>query len=159
MKKMIPVLGVMMSLFVSAFAEDMTAPVTPAPEVVAPASSVELVKSALGTGVDRETRSIQGEAASFDASVTNVYFLTRVKASAVPTTVNHVYSVDGKETVSVPLSVKGSPWTTWSYRTIWPGAWKVELKDEAGNVIDSKEFTVSKDMAAPAPMETAPAQP
>jgi hypothetical protein len=106
--------------------------------------------------VDRETRTIQGEATSFDTSV-EVHYLTRVKAESVPTTVNHVYSVDGKEVASVPLSIKGSPWTTWSRKSVWPGSWKVELKDEAGVVIESKEFTVSKDMVSPAaPVEPVP---
>ena len=159
MKKSVSVLGAVLSLSFVVSAEEMAVTATPAtaPAVVAPAApTLEVVKSALGSGVDRETRTIQGEATSFDPSV-EVHYLTRVKAETVPTTINHVYSVDGKEVASVPLAVKGSPWTTWSRKSVWPGAWKVELKDESGVVIESKEFSVSKEMMAPvAPAEPAP---
>lgn len=131
-------------------AEEMGITATPASLTVSPAApTISVVLSSLGSGVDRETRTIQGEAAIFDPSV-EVHCLTRVKAAIVPTTINHVYSVNGKEVASVSLAVKGSPWTTWSRKTVWPGAWKVELKDESGVVIESKEFTVTKDTMSPA---------
>jgi hypothetical protein len=58
------------------------------------------------------------------------------------------------------LNVKGSPWTTWSQKTVWPGEWKVELKDESGAVIETKNFSVSKDMAPEAGgITVTPAQP
>lgn len=131
-------------------AEELGITATPASLTVSPAApTISVVLSSLGSGVDRETRTIQGEAASFDPSV-EVHYLTRVKAEMVPATINHVYSVDGKEVASVSLAVKGSPWTTWSRKTVWPGSWKVELKDESGVVIESKEFTVTKGMMPPA---------
>jgi hypothetical protein len=156
MKKLLYVFGAFLSLSVMCSAEDIAVSVTPVPDTASSAtSSIGVVHSALGTGVDRETRAIQGEAASFNAS-SEVYYLTRIKAETVPTTVNHVYSVDGREVASVSLAVKGSPWTTWSRKTVWAGAWKVELKDESGVVIESKEFTVSNDMLSPAaPVEPA----
>lgn len=160
MKKTVYILGAVLSLSFAVSAEEIavtaTPAVAPAPEVAAPmAPTIEVVKSSLGSGVDRETRTISGEAASFDTSV-EVHYLTRVKAETVPTTINHVYSVDGKEVASVSLAIKGSPWTTWSRKSVWPGAWKVELKDEAGNIIETKEFTVAKEMMAPAaPVEPA----
>jgi hypothetical protein len=137
-------------------AEEMGMTATPAPVPAASLSvspvapTISVLLSGLGSGVDRETRTIQGEATTFDASQ-EVHYLTRVKAEMVPTTINHVYSVDGKEVASVSLAVKGSPWTTWSRKTVWPGSWKVELKDESGVVIESKEFTVTKEMMPSAP--------
>lgn len=146
MKKMAYVFGAVLSLSVLVSAEEMAVTNTPASDSMnAVAPSIEVVMSDLGSGVDRETRSIQGAASSFDPSV-EVHYLTRVKAAMVPATVNHVYSVDGKEVASVSLAVKGSPWTTWSRKTVWPGAWKVELKDESGVVIESKEFSVDSAM-------------
>jgi hypothetical protein len=94
---------------------------------------------------------------SFDTAV-SVHYLTQIKSDSVPTTIHHVYSVDGKEIVSVPLAIKGSPWTTWSHKTVWPGAWKVEVKDEGGKVIQSKLFTVSASMETPDPMPSVEGQ-
>jgi hypothetical protein len=160
MKKTVAFLMAIMSLSFVVSAEEIAVTATPAvapvPEVAAPmAPTIEVVKSSLGSGVDRETRTILGEAASFDTSV-EVHYLTRVKAETVPTTITHAYSVDGKEVASVSLAIKGSSWTTWSRKSVWPGAWKVELKDETGNIIETKEFTVTKGIMAPAdPVEPA----
>jgi hypothetical protein len=44
--------------------------------------------------------------------------------------------------VEVPLAVKYAATRTWSYQTIWPGKWKVEATDEAGNVLSSADFAV-----------------
>jgi hypothetical protein len=156
MKKVVLLMGAIVGFSVWGSAEEMGATATTAESAV---PSIEVVTSALGNGVDRETRTIQGEAASFDSSAP-VYFLTRVKSETVPTTINHVYSVDGTEVASVSLNVKGSPWTTWSQKTVWPGEWKVELKDESGVVIETKTFSVSKDMAPePGGITVTPAQP
>jgi hypothetical protein len=154
MRKLALVVASCLSLSLVVVAEEMGGAPTPAPEIISDSvSDVSVIQSALGTGVDRETRTIQGEAESFDSAV-SVHYLTRVKSDSVPTTIHHVYSVDGKEIVAVPLSVKGSPWTTWSHKTVWPGSWKVEVKDDGGKVIESKMFTVSDAMDS---SETTPA--
>jgi hypothetical protein len=155
MKKMVLLMGAIVGFSVWGSTEEMGATATTA-ESAAP--SIEVVTSALGNGVDRETRTIQGEAASFDSSAP-VYFLTRVKSETAPTTISHVYSVDGKEVASVSLNVKGSPWTTWSQKTVWPGEWKVELKDESGAVIETKTFSVSNMAPEPTGITVTPAQP
>ncbi|MBK8870065.1 MAG: DUF2914 domain-containing protein [Elusimicrobia bacterium] len=156
MKKVFLLIGAIVGFSVWGSAEEMGTEATVAESA---AASIEVVTSALGSGVDRETRTVQGEATSFDPSV-EVHYLTRVKSETVPTTINHVYSVDGSEVASVPLAVKGSPWTTWSRKTVWPGEWKVELKDESGAVIETKNFSVSKDMAPePGGITVTPAQP
>ncbi len=148
-------LGVVLFVSLPVMAEDM-APASPVGASQATsASSVEIVQSALGSGLDRETRTIQGEAARFDGSTAEVYFLTRVKSADVPTTITHVYSLDGNEEGSVSLSIKGSPWTTWSRKVVRPGAWKIEVEDASGQVIKTMEFTVSKIVA----VETPPIQP
>ena len=156
MKKVFLLMGAIVGFSVWGSSEEMGSAPVAAESAVA---SIDVVSSALGNGVDRETRTIQGEAASFDSSAP-VYYLTRVKSETVPTTIVHVYSVDGKEVASVSLNVKGSPWTTWSQKTVWPGEWKVELKDESGAVIETKNFSVSKDMAPEAGgITVTPAQP
>lgn len=134
----------------TARAEDMAAPVAPAPEAVAaPAAVLELVSAVVGTGV--ENREIVGEGTAFSEG--QVACLTKVQTTAAPTTIHHVYSVDGKEINDIALNINGSPWRTWSRKTVWPGAWKVEIKDDAGTVLKAIDFEVSAAAAM------APAQP
>lgn len=170
MKRIVLSSVVVLALGMGARAEDLApATETSSPSVAAEATpavsaaTLEVLSATLGTGVDRATRLITGEATSFDAGVGQVYLLTQVKASSVPTTLKHVWSVAGQGNAEVPLTVKGSPWKTWSYRTVWPGDWKVEVQDEAGAVLQSLAFTVTKEAAvapsAPEPMTSDPVAP
>lgn len=120
-----------------------------AEEMSAAAPSVEVLSAALGTGVDN--RELQGEATSFDAAVTRVYCWTKAKAASTPGAIKHVWSVDGKSVSEVPLTLSVSPARTWSYKTVWPGAWKVEIQDDAGAVLKTLEFSVGAAEAAPRP--------
>jgi hypothetical protein len=101
--------------------------------------------------IDRDGYAKYREATTFDAGVTRVYCWTKAKAATVPGSLKHVWSVDGKEVSEVPLTLSVSPARTWSYKTVWPGAWKVEIKDDAGAVLKSIDFTVANAAAAPAP--------
>jgi hypothetical protein len=47
----------------------------------------------------------------------------------------------------VELPVKGSPWRTYSYKTIppeWSGSWEVKITGPDGNVIKDITFTVGE---------------
>jgi hypothetical protein len=62
-------------------------------------------------------------------------------------TVNHVWFHGDTEVGNVPLSIGGSPWRTWSRKTIPPdatGAWHVEIRDAAGTVLKRIDFTVGQ---------------
>jgi hypothetical protein len=142
MKKVLWAVGLVVSGFSFLRAEEMAA--------AAPASAgIEILGASVGTGVDN--RELTGEATTFDAGVTRVYCWTKAKAATVPGSLKHVWSVDGKEVSEVPLTLSVSPARTWSYKTVWPGAWKVEIKDDAGAVLKSIDFTVANAAAAPAP--------
>jgi hypothetical protein len=60
---------------------------------------------------------------------------------------NHVWFYGDTEVGNVPLSIGGSPWRTWSRKTIPPeatGAWHVEIRDAAGTVLKRIDFTVGQ---------------
>jgi hypothetical protein len=124
----------------------MTAPPAPAAvpaAVVAPAASasgVSVEKIAAGTGV--ENHEIVGEASEFPAGTDKVYCLSRVVAANAPATVKHVWYKDGTKLSEVPLNIKFSPFTTYSYHFMEPGHWKVEVQDDSGAAVSSVEFTV-----------------
>ena len=57
--------------------------------------------------------------------------------------------------MEIALDVTANTYRVWSYKTVWPGNWKVEATDEAGNVLATVAFTVSGD----APVQTPKADP
>lgn len=162
MKKILGIL--LLSLTVSSVlsAEEPAAPGNmpgAAPATVEPAapaaagSGLSVAKIGVGTGV--EERELVGEAASFYSSVDRVYCWTRLSASVVPSTVKHVWSMNGQKISEVPLDVKYASMRTWSTHGVTPGDWKVEVTDESGSVLSSVSFTVGGAPATPA----APANP
>lgn len=84
-----------------------------------------------------------GEAMEFPADVGQVFCWTRV-TGASGTSIQHVWMHDDME-FPVTLEVSGSPWRTWSSKTIppeWAGEWTVEIRDAADNVLETLTFNV-----------------
>lgn len=162
MKKYIAVSAVITSFACAAFAQ------TPAPaaeqtpaaagQQAAPAeqkAAPEIKVEKIATAASVENREPVNETAAFDKNAGRVFTWTKVTASRVPARIKHVYYADGKKVSEVELSVNSSPYRVWSSKAVWPGNWKVEVMDEAGNVVTSAEFTVSdsKPAAEPAKAE------
>jgi hypothetical protein len=62
-------------------------------------------------------------------------------------TLHHVWFFGDTEVGDVPLTIGGSPWRTWSRKTVpveAKGAWHVEIRDEGGNVLKRIDFTVGQ---------------
>ncbi len=85
-----------------------------------------------------------GAGEDFPSNVGQLTGWTRVTGAA-NTTIEHVWRYQGMENV-IPLSIgQGSPWRTWSRKTIpsdWTGQWTFEVRDADGNVIATTTFTV-----------------
>ena len=104
------------------------------------APEVELV-----IAVDVEERQPTGEGTEFSGAVGQLVAWTRVTGLA-NTTLRHVWRHQQHEEV-IELSVGGSPWRTWSRRTIpagWTGAWTGEVLNAEGDVLPTAEFTVGE---------------
>ncbi|MBI4414375.1 MAG: DUF2914 domain-containing protein [candidate division NC10 bacterium] len=117
------------------------APAAPALPGKAPGLSVARDTVAAGV-VDREP---QDTAAVFAPTIHTVYYFTEVHGAEAPTTITHRWSYKDQVMAEVKLSVEGSPWRTWSSKTIlpeWTGTWKVEALTEAGQVLTGKTFTI-----------------
>jgi hypothetical protein len=85
-----------------------------------------------------EAREPVDAAAVFPADVGVVYFFTQIVGATGPTELRHVWIYDGKEMASVPLSVGGSGWRTWSSKRIlsqYIGDWTVEVRDALDTVV------------------------
>ena len=131
------VIGVCLSIAGYARAEEMAAEAAPSTPV-----STLSVEVKVGTGI--ETHNVVGAAETFPAETQRVYGWTRVTGATDVTGITHVWSLGGKEMSRVDLKVKGSPFRTWSYKTVagMPGNWLLEVKDDQGVVLGSASFTV-----------------
>ena len=91
-------------------------------------------------------RAPQDTGTAFPADVGGVVLWTRVTGGDGQT-LNHVWFFGDTEVGNVPLTIGGSPWRTWSRKTIpaeATGAWHVEIRDGAGTVLQRIDFTVGQ---------------
>ncbi len=91
---------------------------------------------------DIEERAPIGGAESFVIG-DRVYFWNRIAGGEEGDGITHVWFLGEYEVQSIDLSVNGSPWRTWSYKTLFPGLagnWRVEVRSAAGRVLGSYSF-------------------
>jgi len=103
----------------------------------------QLSISKYGVGTAVEDRELQGKGDRFDEGV-RVWFWTLITGGTPDDRISHVWLHDGKEVVTVGLSVGGDHWRTWSNKTLHPGSagnWVVEARGVDGNVLARAEFT------------------
>jgi hypothetical protein len=128
-------------------AQDTTkAPPPPAPAAApaaAPASDVKVEAVLARTVADRVP---QDTGTAFPDSVGTVVLWMRV-TGANGQALHHVWFHGTDQVGDVSLNVGGSPWRTWSRKTIpadAKGAWHVEIRDAAGNMLKKIDFTVGQ---------------
>ena len=87
-----------------------------------------------------------GADSTFTAGVERVYCWTRISgAPEGGTTIHHVWIHGDQEMADLELNIGAPSWRTWSNKAImaeWTGDWRVEVRDDAGNVIETIRFTV-----------------
>jgi hypothetical protein len=120
---------IMVIFLQSAFTQEMTTP--------------EVSEMVFCTGV--EDRVPVGVDTMFLNTVGQVYCFTKIEGVEGTATISHVWYHGDKEMAKVDLTIMGSPWRTWSSKKIaedWGGTWRVDVVDEAGGVLKSKEFMI-----------------
>lgn len=136
------VLLLMAGLAGRAVAQDTTA--RPAPPAPTAAPSDVAVEAVLARSV--MDRAPQDTGSAFPDSVGTIVLWMRV-TGAEAQTLHHVWFFGDTEVGDVPLTIGGSPWRTWSRKTVpleAKGAWHVEIRDEGGNVLKRIDFTVGQ---------------
>ena len=128
----------------SGLAAQDTTHAAPTPAAAAPTPSALSVAPAVvaRTIVDRTP---QDTGTAFPVDVGQVICFTQVGGGGAGTTVHHVWFHGETQVADVSLTLGGSPWRTWSRKTIpaeWTGAWHVEVRDDAGAVLKRLDFTV-----------------
>ena len=109
------------------------------------AADITVEELVLCIGVE-ERQPIAADTA-FTNDVGKVYCFSKVVGVTEPTSVFHVYYHNDVEMAKIELNIKGTPWRTWSYKTImpnWIGDWKVEVVDADGNVLKTAKFKINK---------------
>ena len=84
---------------------------------------------------------------AFPATVGQLICWTKVTGAAGDATIHHVWFHGDTQVGDVELHVGGSPWRTWSRKTIpadGTGAWHVEIRDAAGTVLRRIDFRVGQ---------------
>jgi len=133
----------LLGLVGSLAAQDTTARPAAPPAAAAPAANVSVEAVLARTVVDRAP---QDTGSAFPDSVGTIVLWMRV-TDASGQTLHHVWFHGGDQVGDVSLMVGGSPWRTWSRKTIpaeATGAWHVEIRDEAGTVLKRIDFTVGQ---------------
>ncbi len=119
------------------------APAAKPPTAKAPAAEgIAVAEAKVGTGV--EGLELQGEAASFPASVGKVYCWTRITGGAGQE-VAHAWYKDGAKVAEVKLALRYASVRTYSYKNLGDepkGAWKVDVLGPDGAVLGTVEFKV-----------------
>jgi hypothetical protein len=116
-----------------------------APAAATPAAAVVDVAEAVvaRSVVDRQP---QDTGTAFPADVGQLICWTKV-TGAGGAAIHHVWFHGDTQVGDVELQVAGSPWRTWSRKTVppdWTGAWHVEVRDAAGTVLKRLDFTVGQ---------------
>jgi type II secretory pathway predicted ATPase ExeA len=79
----------------------------------------------------------------FSVSDQRAYAFARVKNPGGQTKVTFVWYLDDATHTSAEMKVGTSAaWRTWSLLVLEPGSWRVEVKDESGQVLANRAFTV-----------------
>ena len=108
------------------------------------AQSTATVEAVLARNV--MDRAPQDTGVAFAPDVGTLVLWMRVTGGAGQT-LNHVWFHGDTEVGNVSLSIGGSPWRSWSRKTIpadATGAWHVEIRDAAGTVLKRIDFTVGQ---------------
>lgn len=99
-----------------------------------------------------EARECVGESDTFSVADGSLAVWTKVTGPGSGT-IKHVYFNGDQQTDEISLNVGGSPWRVNSRKTLKAGTgvegnWRVEIRDPAGAVLETKKFTVTGDGTA-----------
>lgn len=111
--------------------------------LAAPLAAQNTVEAELRIAEDVVDREPVGEGEAFPADVGELVAWTSV-TGAEGRVIEHVWRHGEQEWV-VPLNIGGSPWRTWSRKTVPPelaGDWEVVVRVQDGQVLAMRAFTV-----------------
>ena len=119
----------------------VASPASSSAQEQAGAPTVAMAEAAVGTGV--ADRQLTGTAESFPVSTGRLYCYSKI-TNAADTEVQHVWYQGETEKSRVTLKIGGSPWRTWSSKTLGEvaaGDWRCDVV-QGETVVTSVKFKV-----------------
>ena len=116
---------------------------TKQPSTAKEASGIIMTRLAVGTGVDN--REPVGVAETFSSSTEKVVCFLEAGNIAQNTEITFVWIYNGQDVLKTNLTLKaGSRWRTKADKNLYgkKGDWKVEIRDQSGNVLKDIKFKV-----------------
>jgi len=112
-----------------------------APQASKPASGVEVLKLVICKGLDGRDPQDPVTTAKLGDSVVG---WSQIRSENGDTNITHRWQLDGKTVADVPLAVKGSPYRTWSRKTLSEaGNWSLQVLNSDGQVLQETSVSVS----------------
>jgi Protein of unknown function (DUF2914) len=90
------------------------------------------------TGI--KDRAPTGGSTEFGPQMQKVFCWTKISIQHAPFKFKHVWYNGDEKVLEVPLRLGYASGRLWSYKTVTPGTWKVDVVDDAGKVIGSGTF-------------------
>jgi hypothetical protein len=118
------------------FSQDQAIPASTADQQGAAVPFLFAVDSiAFAAGI--EAREPVGVNTEFGADIGKLSCWVRVTSPQAPVSLRFVWYKDGEKTMEWPYSMKSASGRVWSTKSVFPGNWKVDIVDDANNVIKS----------------------
>lgn len=132
----------------AASGQDSTAEKAPArTETKAPHASL----ARIAICEDVQERTPIGEADRFPSDVGRLWCFTKVVDADPPTRIFHRWYVGDSLMEEIPIRIDGKSWRCWTNKGIrmsWRGPCRVEIVTESGDVLGTKEFSLSAPTAS-----------
>jgi hypothetical protein len=104
-----------------------------------PAKVCKLDSIQFASGI--QDRAPVGVSKVFGPSERKVFCWTKLSINRAPVNLKHIWYNGDQKVFELPLRLKYASGRLWSYKTITPGDWKVDVVNESGDVIGSGSFT------------------
>jgi hypothetical protein len=113
---------------------------TAAPDSTAAVANSGTLDSILfATGI--KDRVPTGCTKEFGPQMQKVFCWTKISIRHAPFKFRHVWYNGDEKVLVVPLRLRYASGRLWSYKTVTPGNWKVDVVDEKGKVLGSGAFS------------------
>jgi hypothetical protein len=131
-------LGLFCCCFASLAQSDSTT--TAAPDSTATVANAGTLDSIIfATGI--KDRVPTGCTKEFGPQMQKVFCWTKISIQHAPFKFRHVWYNGDEKVLEVPLRLGYASGRLWSYKTVTPGDWKVDVVDEKGKVLGTGAFT------------------
>ncbi len=83
-----------------------------------------------------------GESKTFGPDQRKIFCWTKLSIQHAPFPFKHIWYNGNEKVLEVPLRLRYASGRLWSYKTVAPGTWRVDVVDKADKVLGSETFVV-----------------